>query len=525
MEQDDIAAAGFRLRDGAVHDLIGPWPLPVAWVDAHADVEIAEAGRRLERSGLVGRFRFHVLRVGWPKQRGLPAGQALDEALRRRKLELESARRQLRDVRMGERVIADLIALLEFAFEKLRRRLRIRADDEERRGDMLAFQRVENGRRVRRVRPVVEGESDLFLRRAVPVDDVGRRKGHERLRGDQSLVRIEDDLARASLRDGREFQDLAVAFVIDVVAVLDGRKTGGESDVIRRFHAEESPDGRVLASQPPQGITGRLRGRSRRDLVEARYGVEHPHLMRRTRVIRVVERRVHRGVVEVDVAFRFFRRQHGLLEGRLFRRLSLRPVVGVIADGNDEFRRRDVMRTFGDDVQEPVLAGDRPGVAGAPMLVIGHDDAGVGRRRDFSVFEARIIGRDVDGHFQAGRFRFQRQRLYEGREKRLVAVNNAFEVEADPVVAALCGIQDETVHETGAGFRRTERGRQQVAAPAATIIIVHQSEDFRRRLVRADVVDRQPLAVRVVGREIAGRVMKMEPFTDHRVEPRQVFLQ
>ncbi len=112
-------------------------------------------------------------------------------------------------------VAPQFIAVRKNALHQRRIGLRIRADHEERRLHVLAFENVENLRRPLGIGAVVEGERDLLLRRAELPDHItGRQFGIGFVVYVAELL-VDFEGARAGLRMRDNFKDFALAFVVN----------------------------------------------------------------------------------------------------------------------------------------------------------------------------------------------------------------------------------------------------------------------------------------------------------------------
>ena len=164
VQQDDAARAvrGDRVGD----DRVDARALPVlaVGVGEHGDVAVGAGGpegaqgvvvHRVGGRG-VGRAQQVARLAQGPGQHELGLGElAVDAHVRRRG-----------EVGVGERVEPDLRAGVADVAEQLRVLGGHRADDEERRGDLVAAQHLEDLRGPDRVRPVVEGQRDRLRRHA-----------------------------------------------------------------------------------------------------------------------------------------------------------------------------------------------------------------------------------------------------------------------------------------------------------------------------------------------------------------------
>ncbi len=287
VQQDDIAVAvgveGRNLLYDAVDDRLRRWPQPIVRVDAQPDGDEAHALRQRDRLELVHRRRVGIAEERRPEQPHRMAGNGLEQAARRVDLELRHALRQIDDVRMRECMIADVLAFLIFAFDDVRIGAGILTDDEERGVDVLRFENVEDLRRERGIRPVVEGEHQLFWLRTEPLDDKGGRQNFVGLVDDVAgfRIKLEDALTRRRLR--RNMQDFALILEIDFLRRRNRLQLIRRRGIVRA--AENRPDRRVFGAEAPDRIARRPINIGGVDFVEGGDSVEEPDVMRLAAVV------------------------------------------------------------------------------------------------------------------------------------------------------------------------------------------------------------------------------------------------
>ena len=125
-----------------------------------ADRHIAAILRLPHGQDFVGGGRLGVAEEGRAEQLQRAPGERLEQPLRRIQLEQGAGVVRRRKIGMGVGVTPDFMTLAQHAFEKRALGQRIFADDEERRGNVLGLENVENSRRPAGVRAVVESERD-----------------------------------------------------------------------------------------------------------------------------------------------------------------------------------------------------------------------------------------------------------------------------------------------------------------------------------------------------------------------------
>src|SRR5205085_4189919 len=153
----------------------------------------------------------------------------------------------------------------------------------------------------------------------------------------------------------RDLEDFARALEVYVVAVAYVAQRGGVVRALRR-RAEDLPERGVFRAETPEGEARRMILTGSAHLVVDGHGVEEPDGVARAVLFFVVEVRVARRRVELDLGLRVARREHGLLEGD-FRGLAARarPVVAVVADADDGLRGVELAHAPREELVEPAL--------------------------------------------------------------------------------------------------------------------------------------------------------------------------
>ena len=114
--------------------------LPVVRVDLHPDGVVAEVTGHEERLHLLGGFWFHVFSVRRAEQHRAAPQSAFEETLGGIEFEAQELRADPRHIRVGEGMIANLMAFVDNALEKLGVEIAIEPDDEERRWHLCAVE-------------------------------------------------------------------------------------------------------------------------------------------------------------------------------------------------------------------------------------------------------------------------------------------------------------------------------------------------------------------------------------------------
>ena len=169
MKKNAASLFGLELQQDAVEHLfrrtvmdravrLTDFGVPVLRIDQLQDVDVIEARAEHNRRDFVFARRFGVGVVRRTKQHRRPVQDALEDALRRCQLEARLAVRHRSEVRVGIRVIADLVTFIPDAPNEIRVTFGVLSDEKERRFDVFLFQNVEHLHRVRRGRTIVDGQ-------------------------------------------------------------------------------------------------------------------------------------------------------------------------------------------------------------------------------------------------------------------------------------------------------------------------------------------------------------------------------
>ena len=171
--------------------------LPILRVVAQAHRVVALARRDPDGLKLVRGRRGCITEVGRAEERRPVVQHRFEQALGGIELEPRPLVRHQREVGMGIGVTADLVSFVVDPPRQEDVRVDVLADDEERGRHVAGAQRVEDHRRPRPVRPIVERQRDLVLALAVAIDDVGRRVRGDRIADDEPRGGVDADDAAA----------------------------------------------------------------------------------------------------------------------------------------------------------------------------------------------------------------------------------------------------------------------------------------------------------------------------------------
>lgn len=161
-EEDGRALAVVRRRP--LEDLRDAGPLPVVAVGVDEDAGVALLAELLVDGPAVVVDGVRLRGVRRPEQRGRDAGRAREGQLGLLHLTVDAGVALVGEVDVGEGVDAHLVALLDQVRDDSRVARDHRADQEERRGDVVLLEDRQDLRRPGGVRTVVEGERDRLVR-------------------------------------------------------------------------------------------------------------------------------------------------------------------------------------------------------------------------------------------------------------------------------------------------------------------------------------------------------------------------
>src|SRR6185503_4504896 len=169
---------------------------------------------------------------------------ALEKKLCRAKLQSELRVTDVRDVRVTECVIADLVTFGQLTLQQIGVKFAAQSDHKECRGRVRLLQLIQDQGRVFGIGPVVECKRDLARRSAVTRDHPRRRKLGYGLSGNQTASGVEGYVSSAVLWLCGHAQDLAAflsaVFVVEPVAVDHSLELEGRRFIERKVRAKEA---------------------------------------------------------------------------------------------------------------------------------------------------------------------------------------------------------------------------------------------------------------------------------------------
>ena len=300
----------------------------------------------------------------------------------------------------------------------------------------------------------------------------------------------------------------------------------GSGCIKRAFFTKNFPDRRVFASEPPQGHAQRLHGTNGHKLVKRCDGVKKPDVMDALIVIEVIEGRVERAGIQCQFTLRFFGGEHRFFKSTFFGWLARRaPVVGVVADGDDQLVGRNVILTFAQCLDKPGQTGDRTGLSVSPVFVVGHQDQVVDVRHHTAVCKTGVGGRHVRRNRE---FSWMHHRVQLGNEKLIVWLCpglDVFKVDADASVLMPLNIGQYLVNGVLACHRVAEHSRQLGTFPGVAVPVVDQWYQRDVGSAVADVFGGVSSANRIVFANCAVVSGQMQPLANHSIQAAQVLLE
>ena len=156
MQQDDIAS--IASREGELDDRVDRDALPVFGVIAQPNGVVPFPGGDADRLQLVGRGGRRITEVRRPEERRAVVEHRFEEALVGVELESRTLVRHEGEIGVRIRVIPDLVPLVEHPPRQQNMGIDVLADHEERGRRVPGEERVEDHRRPRPVRTIVEGQ-------------------------------------------------------------------------------------------------------------------------------------------------------------------------------------------------------------------------------------------------------------------------------------------------------------------------------------------------------------------------------
>ena len=247
-------------------------------------------------------FRLDVLHEWRAEEDCAHTKLGLEDTLCRIELEIELGRGNLCEVRVGERVIADVVPIRIDGAQNARLERRVGAENEERRLGIFLAQDPQDFRRELARRAVVERQGDQFLGAVPPTGDGHRARqlGHRLIDDEIVLLIVLDRPPAAAYAIGR-LQDLSFALVDDPPARLDVLEPADGVLVRHTGTSENLPHGRVLRAKPPQSDPSGRHGKRCADLIEGSNAIEHPNGMQMLVPVLVCECRIEEFWIEPDL--------------------------------------------------------------------------------------------------------------------------------------------------------------------------------------------------------------------------------
>ena len=184
VQQHDVAFLRLRLFNYSRNDLLrrrhatARLAAPVVRIDARSDDDVTQRLRDGQQRHFIRGLGLVIDAVRRTKKNGLDAQQASKKPLGQIQLKLDLQSRNVREVRMGVRVIGNLMALVVDAPQQRRRIAGRQPNYEKCCRHIFGAEDVQNFRGEAGIRAVVEGQGNLSGHRAKLFDLPGQRKFH-----------------------------------------------------------------------------------------------------------------------------------------------------------------------------------------------------------------------------------------------------------------------------------------------------------------------------------------------------------
>ncbi len=292
------------------------------------------------------------------------------------------------------------------------------------------------------------------------------------------------------MRRVQESPDIAVAFQNQVIPrrhVLELRAVG----IVGARVIPDRPHGGIFRTEPPDRRALHADAFRGAQLVVSGHAVQHPYAVNKITLVGIGEVGVERIRIELHLSFGFRRGDDGFLEAfdlGLFVRFQsrfARPVVGVVGDSHHQFcgwhQLRDRLNVF----YKPILRGDGAGRRGAPVLVVIHQDYGVGGFSDAGIVVNPVRGRERHHEFQVRAVQVRRQLGNELAEILLAFIGDFLKIDNQPHEVVLCKILDRLLRQVSTRRGTLEHGGHFVGEPVGPVGIVEQRHggNFDRRIL------------------------------------------
>src|SRR5262249_5027993 len=355
------------------------------------------------RFDFIGRLRFGVSEIRRAEKPCRSARQRFDQALRGGEFKFRHSPWHFAQVRVCERMIADVVSLGDDALDQSRIGLPVLADDEKRRLNVFAFKNVQNLRRPYLIRPVVEGQGNRSRTPADAANDVGRWNLQISLRTYKAVALVQFDLTQAFFRRRFNLQNLAHSLEVHVVSVYDARQSVGAGGIgstgkglgkragrmiaplIAPLLTEDRPQRRVFRSQSPQGESRQIVRAGSAHLIERRHSVQEPDRVLEAVVLFVTEKWVARLRIEFDIRFAVSRFKQRLLKRQNSGLAVSPPVIAKSADADYGMGAVQFPHSSGECLFKPRLPGYAARSAFAPMFIVSGQQKIITGRRECAI--------------------------------------------------------------------------------------------------------------------------------------------
>ena len=271
--------------------------IPVVGIDLVADNRVAQTLNTIDRGSLVVRIRLLIDGVRRAEVERLHPKFGAKQALRQIELQVYLRRRDFADVRVGEGVIANLVAFVINPLHDADVILRHLADHKEGALHIEFRKHVQNARSPNRVGPVVKGQRHFIGMVAITLHRVGQRiqvhallRDHLQWRGNLVVV-IHCKRPMSEPRLTRNSQNVPHTLIVDIEPRFDHTEFLHRIDPRRRV--PDLPQRVVFRTQLPE--RKRLNPQRARGphLVEDRNRIQKPDLVPKMGIV------IHVGKVRV----------------------------------------------------------------------------------------------------------------------------------------------------------------------------------------------------------------------------------
>ena len=513
-----MAVAVFHTFYHAAVDLAGRHArFPVLGVDALAHVEIVLFARLYQRQQLVAARWVAVGIVGGAEeQRGVPR-YALDEQAREPQLHRGVPPCALGNVGVVEGVVAYHVAAVVHLAHDGQVLLDVDAHHEEGGVQVPLVEDVEHLGRPSGVGAVVEGEQQvLAAATAKLLQLVGRGQDDVVFGSDENVGVVHVDVASAVAWRAYEVEDLALAYVVGLVAavqVLECAHGQACCLALDQVAAVERPQAVVLGAQTPHGKAGQPVVAPEAHGVEVGGGIVEVHLVFHLPVVVVGIAQPVAVLVVDDVVAAVGSPRDGVVIRQALVVVALGcPVVAVGGHAEHDFLVGYLACDVVDASLDEVLARDVARGRERVVLVVGHEKQIVGVLGQLAHVIVLVVGHDVLGEIEAVAVQGVAQLAHKGGEMAVVAFGKLLKVEVDAHKVVLLAQRHELIDECLRELAAVQHARDAAGVELAVPGVGEHGHDGHACLAH----ERESLAVDS-GFGLEGRRVEKYPLGQHEV--------